>query len=74
MLPASLQDYMPPGHQSRLIVALVREFGQAFDPRMTGPPLHGYGSGDYLSRRIARRVVERLDFMMIVADTRQTSA
>lgn len=83
LLPPSVQDYVPKEHLSRLIVALVREaldlsaiagsyrsgLGQPpFDPRMmTGLLLHGYASGIYSSRRIARAAVERADFMMIVA-------
>lgn len=83
LLPASVQDYVPDDHLSRLIVALVREsldlsgiagsytsaLGQPpFDPRMmTSLILHGYASGLYSSRRIARASVERADFMMIVA-------
>jgi transposase len=83
LLPPSVQDYVPKDHLSRLIVALVREeldlsaiagsytsvLGQPpFDPRMmTGLLLHGYASGIYSSRRIARAAVERADFMMIVA-------
>jgi transposase len=83
LLPPSVQDYVPKDHLSRLIVALVREeldvsaiagsyrgvLGQPpFDPRMmTGLLLHGYASGIYSSRRIARAGVERADFMMIVA-------
>jgi len=78
-----VQDYVPKEHLSRLIVALVREeldlsamsgsyrsgLGQPpFDPRMmTALLLHGYASGLYSSRRIARAAVERADFMMIVA-------
>jgi transposase len=74
---------VPKDHLSRLIVALVREsldlsgiagsytsgLGQPpFDPRMmTGLLLHGYASGLYSSRRIAKAAVERADFMMIVA-------
>src|SRR6478736_3773761 len=39
-----------------------------FDPRMMAALLlHGYASGIYSSRRIARATVERADFMMIVA-------
>ena len=39
-----------------------------FDPRMmTALLLHGYASGVYSSRRIAKAAVERADFMMIVA-------
>jgi transposase len=68
---------------SRLIVSLVREslnlseitgrytsgLGQPpFDPRMmTALLLHGYASGLYSSRRIAKAARERADFMMIVA-------
>ena len=83
LLPPSVQDYVPKAHLSRLIVALVREeldlgairssyrsgLGQPpFDPRlMTALLLHGYASGVYSSRRIAKAAVERADFMMIVA-------
>ena len=83
LLPPSVQDYVPQDHVSRLIVSLVREsldlsailgsyrsgLGQPpFDPRMmTALLLHGYASGIYSSRRIARAAVERADFMMIVA-------
>jgi transposase len=39
-----------------------------FDPRlMTALLLHGYASGVYSSRRLAKACVERADFMMIVA-------
>lgn len=83
LLPPSVQDYVAKDHLSRLIVAVVREsldlsaisgsytstFGQPpFDPwMMTALLLHGYASGVYSSRRIARACVERADFMMIVA-------
>jgi transposase len=83
LLPPSVQDYVPKGHLSRLIVWLVREgldlseitgsyasgLGQPpFDPRlMTALLLHGYASGLYSSRRIAKASTERADFMMIVA-------
>src|SRR6187397_1541828 len=83
LLPASVQDYVPGDHLSRLVVALVREeldlsaiagsytsvLGQPpFDPRMmTALLLHGYASGIYSSRRIAKAAVERADFMMIAA-------
>jgi transposase len=83
LLPPSVQDYVPADHLSRLIVALVCEaldlsaiigsytsvLGQPpFDPRlMTGLLLHGYASGIYSSRRIAKAAVERADFMMIAA-------
>jgi transposase len=83
LLPPSVQDYVAKDHLSRLIVSLVREsldlseivgrytsgLGQPpFDPRMmTALLLHGYASGLYSSRRIAKAAVERADFMMIVA-------
>ncbi|MGH9611207.1 MAG: transposase, partial [Bryobacteraceae bacterium] len=83
LLPPRVQDYVPKDHLSRLIVALVREeldlsaifssyrgaLGQPpFDPRMmTAVLLHGYASGIYSSRRLARAAVERADFMMIVS-------
>lgn len=83
LLPPSVQDYVPKDHLSRLIVAMVREqldlsaiagsyrsaLGQPpFDPRMmTALLLHGYASGLYSSRRLAKAAVERADFMMIVA-------
>jgi transposase len=83
LLPPSVQDYVPKDHLSRLVVALVREeldlsaiagsyrsvLGQPpFDPRMmTALLLHGYASGIYSSRRIAKAAQERADFMMIVA-------
>src|SRR5260370_14416829 len=83
LLPPSVQDYVPKDHVSRLIVSLWREslnlseitgrytsgLGQPpFDPRMmTALLLHGYASGLYSSRRIAKAARERADFMMIVA-------
>jgi transposase len=83
LLPPSVQDYVPKEHLARLVLALVREeldlsmiigsyrsgLGQPpIDPRlMTALLLHGYASGVYASRRIARAAVERADFMMIVA-------
>src|SRR5271167_1568917 len=83
LLPPNVQDFVPKGHVSRFIVELVREsldlkeitcsyvseLGQPpFDPRMmTALLLHGYASGLYSSRRIAKAAVERADFMMIVA-------
>jgi transposase len=86
LLPPSVQDYVAKGHLARLIVALVREsldlseiagsytsgLGQPpFDPwMMTALLLHGYASGLYSSRRIAKAAEERADFMMIVAGDR----
>ena len=83
LLPANVQDYVPKDHLCRFILALVREeldlsaiagsyrsgLGQPpFDPGlMTALLLHGYASGIYASRRLAKSAVERADFMMIVA-------
>src|SRR6266581_2932624 len=83
LLPPNVQDFVPKGHVSRFIVELVREsldlkeitgsyvsgLGQPpFDPRMmVALLLHGYASGLYSSRRIARACRERNDFVMIVA-------
>jgi transposase len=83
LLPPSVQDYVPSDHLARFVVGLVREsldlkdiegsyrseVGQPpFDPRlMTALLLHGYASGVYSSRRLARACVERADFMMIAA-------
>jgi transposase len=78
LLPPSVQDYVPKENLSRLIVALVREeldlsalsgsyrsgLGQPpFDPRMmTALLLHGYTSGIYSSRWIARATVADMPF------------
>src|SRR6202048_3486617 len=83
LLPPNVQDFVPKGHVSRFIVDLVREsldleeitgsymsgLGQPpFDPRMmVALLLHGYASGLYSSRRIAKACRERNDFVMIVA-------
>jgi transposase len=82
-LPPNVRDFVPKDHVSRFIVGLVREsldlkaimgsygsgLGQPpFDPRMmVSLLLHGYASGLYSSRRIARACCERNDFVMIVA-------
>jgi transposase len=83
LLPPSIGDFVPADHLARFVVALVREsldlsaimaryataLGQPpFDPRlMVALLLHGYASGIYSSRRIAKACRERADFMMIVA-------
>jgi transposase len=82
-LPPNVQDFVPKGHVSRFIVELVREsldlqeitgsyvsgLGQPpFDPQMmVALLLHGYASGLYSSRWIAKACRERNDFVMIVA-------
>src|ERR1700730_13821127 len=83
LLPPNVQDFVPKGHVSRFIVELVREsldlqeitgsyvsgLGQPpFDPRMmVALLLHGYASGLYSSRRIAKGCRAQNDFVMIVA-------
>src|SRR3984957_16027428 len=83
LLPPNVRDFVPKDHVSRFIVGLVREsldlkaimcsyvsgLGQPpFDPRMmVSLLLHGYASGLYSSRRIARACCERNDFVMIEA-------
>src|ERR1700721_1331558 len=83
LLPPNVEDFVPKGHVSRFIVELVREsldlkeitgsyvsgLGQPpFDPRMmVALLLHGYASGLYSSRRIAKACRARNDFGMIVA-------
>src|SRR5436190_2641303 len=83
LLPPNVQDFVPKGHVCRFIVELVREgldlkeitgsyvsgLGQPpFEPRMmVALLLHGYASGLYSSRRIAKACRERNDFVMIVA-------
>src|ERR1700687_4005440 len=83
LLPPNVQDFVPKGHVSRFIVESVRKsldlkeitgsyvsgLGQPpFDPRMmVALLLHGYASGLYSSRQIAKACRERNDFVMIVA-------
>jgi transposase len=74
LLPPSVQDYVPEGHLSRFVVALVRESLDLSEIEasytsglMTALLLHGYASGIYSSRRIEKAAAERADFMMIVA-------
>ena len=83
LLPASVQDFVGKDHLARLVVNLVREqlslgeisgsySGEKGQPpyhpvMMTALLLHGYCSGIYSSRRIAKACRERTDFMMIVA-------
>jgi transposase len=83
LLPPSIGDFVPEGHLAHFVVALVREsldlsaivarykspLGQPpFDPRLlVALLLHGYASGIYSSRRIAKACRERADFMMIAA-------
>src|SRR3981081_4315492 len=83
LLPPNVQEFCPKGQVLLFIVELVREsldlkeitgsyvsgLGQPpFDPRMmVALLLHGYASGLYSSRRIAKARRERNHFVMIVA-------
>ena len=75
-------DFVPKGHVSRFIVELVRESldlkeitgsyvsgsaASVYPRMMVAVLLHGYASGLYSSRRIAKACRERNDFVMIVA-------
>jgi transposase len=80
LLPPSVHDFVPAGHLSRFVVALVTEEldlsaimasykgekGQ-HPAMMVALLLYGYAVGLYSSRRIAKACMERVDFMAIVA-------
>jgi transposase len=83
LLPPSVHDFVPAGHLSRFVVALVTEelnlsaILASYQGEKGQPPyhpammvallLHAYAVGIYSSRRIAKACVERIDFMAIVA-------
>jgi transposase len=83
LLPPSVHDFVPTGHLSRFVVALVTEEldlsailasyrGEKGQPpyhpaMMVALLLYAYAVGIYSSRRIAKACVERVDFMAIVA-------
>ena len=83
LLPPSVHDFVPAGHLSRFVVALVTEEldlsailasyrGEKGQPpyhpaMMVALLLYAYAVGLYSSRRIAKACVERVDFMAIVA-------
>ena len=83
LLPPSVHDFVPAGHLSRFVVALVTEeldlsaIMASYKGEKGQPPYHpammvalllyGYAVGLYSSRRIAKACVERVDFMAIVA-------
>ena len=83
LLPPSVHDFVPAGHLSRFVVALVTEEldlsailadyqGEKGQPpyhpaMMVALLLYAYAVGIYSSRRIAKACVERIDFMSIVA-------
>src|ERR1043165_969032 len=83
LLPASVLDWIDPGHLVHFVMALVREqldltgilktYDEArgyppFDPRMMVALLmYAYSQGIYSSRRIAKACQERIDFMALTA-------
>ena len=83
LLPPSVHDFVPAGHLSRFVVALVTEeldlsaIMASYKGEKGQPPYHpammvalllyGYAVGLYSSRRIAKACMERVDFMAIVA-------
>jgi transposase len=83
LLTPSVHDFVPAGHLSRFIVALVTEeldlsaIMASYKGEKGQPPYHpammvalllyAYAVGIYSSRRIARACAERVDFMAIVA-------
>jgi transposase len=83
LLPPSVHDFVPAGHLSRFVVAVVTEeldlsaIQASYRGEKGQPPYHpammvalllyAYAVGIYSSRRIAKACVERVDFMAIVA-------
>jgi transposase len=83
LLPPSVHDFVPAGHLSRFVVALVTEeldlcaILASYKGEKSQPPYHpammvalllyAYAVGIYSSRRIAKACIERVDFMAIVA-------
>src|SRR6201987_6396365 len=83
LFPASVQDFVPPGHIAHLIRETVREgldlkaILSQYDEDRGDPPYHpgmmtalllyAYSQGIYSSRRIARACEERLDFQAVTA-------
>src|ERR1700745_208760 len=83
LFPASVQDFVPPGHIAHLIRETVREgldlraILSQYDEERGYPPYHpgmmtalllyAYSQGIYSSRRIAKGCEERLDFAAVTA-------
>jgi transposase len=81
LFPASVQDFVPPGHIAHLIRETVREgldlraILSQYDEERGYPPYHpgmmtalllyAYSQGIYSSRRIDRACQERVDFMAV---------
>jgi len=78
LLPASVDDFVPPAHPTHLVREIVRgeldltPILSAYDEERGQPPYHpvmmvalrlyAYSRGMYFSRHIARGCEERLDF------------
>ena len=74
LLPPSVHDFVPAGHLSRFVVALVTEeldlsaIMASYKGEKGQPPYHpAMMVAFYSSRRIAKACMERVDFMAIVA-------
>ncbi|MDX1425238.1 MAG: IS1182 family transposase [Kiloniellales bacterium] len=83
LLPPAIDEFVPAGHPAHLVRDLVREtldlgaIMAAYDEPRGYPPYHpammvavllyAYSQGVYSSRRIARALEERLDFMAVSA-------
>src|ERR1700741_2718237 len=86
LLPASVDDFMPPEHPAHLVREIVRgeldltPILSRYDEARGQPPYHptmmvalllyAYSRGVYSSRQIARGCEERLDFQAVTALTR----
>ena len=83
LLPASVDDFVPPEHPAHLVREIVRgeldltAILSAYDEERGQPPYHpgmmvalllyAYSRGLYSSRQIARGCQERLDFQAVTA-------
>ncbi len=83
LLPASIHDFVPPGHPAHLVRDIVREeldlsaILSGYEELRGYPPYHpmmmtallfyAYSRGVYSSRQIARGCEERLDFQAVTA-------
>ena len=89
LLPAALQEWLPPDHLAYFISDIVDQLDLSeitvhYEEQRGGPPYHpqmmvkalvcGYCTGVAPSRRIARRLHEDIAFRVLVATTRPTSA
>jgi transposase len=81
LLPASVHDFVPPGHMAHFVRDTVREaldlspILRCYEEERGKPPYHpgmmvalllyGYSRGVYSSRRLAQACEERVDFMAV---------